>query len=596
MKKELNETKDPIQLIEVYILLSESGHFRFVSTNCFQLLGYEQQELIGKNIRHYVHEEDIFLIDSYFYNDHHLEPLFLRLVKEDGSCLWVEATVEIIQNQLCNQTEIIIKIKPREIDYSLNDHLPTREQSLPYGQTPIDYAYLNDIPTPIVITIEDSIVFVNHYCLFLLGAKATSEIVGKKIEQFIYGYDSSILTTSKKTEQKWKRLDGQMLEIEMKTGRMMFKGKDANIMTLMDITSRKSFQKLLQKNRERYQRLIQNSVDTIAVIHENKWVFINESGLKLFNVPNYSNILGHDVFSNLNKEYHSNVKEMFSHILCKVKEKTIANLTWATPNQQEVYTEMISLPTTYFGEPAVQVILRDLSERKQAEELMLQSEKLSVAGQLAAGIAHEIRNPLTAIKGFLQLMRGEELKNDEYVDIVFSELNRVELILSELLLLAKPQKAQLKEIAIHKILNDVITLLETEANMKNVQIVKDIKQEEPIVCDENQIKQVFINLIKNAIEAMPNGGKVNVELENKSNHEIVIKVVDEGEGIPDHLIKKLGEPFITTKPNGTGLGLMITYKIIHHHQGAINVYSKKGKGTTFEVLLPKTFPFEEVVD
>lgn len=247
---------------------------------------------------------------------------------------------------------------------------------------------------------------------------------------------------------------------------------------------------------------------------------------------------------------------------------------------------MVCIPTTYFGEPAVQIILRDLSEHKHAEELMIRSEKLSVAGQLAAGIAHEIRNPLTAIKGFLQLMHGEIEKDNQYFEIIFSELNRIEMILSELLMLAKPQETVFEKANVKTILLEVVTLLETEAILRNIVIEKKFSDEnQEVVCDKNQLKQVFINLIKNAIEAMPNGGTVTISTKSE-NFSIVIEIKDEGEGIPKELLERLGEPFLTTKEKGTGLGLMITYKIVENHKGTIDVSSSE-KGTVFTIKLPK---------
>src|SRR5690606_5088484 len=254
---------------------------------------------------------------------------------------------------------------------------------------------------------------------------------------------------------------------------------------------------------------------------------------------------------------------------------------------KQVYTELIGIPTTYFGESAVQVIIRDISDRIKAEELMIKSEKLSIAGQLAAGIAHEIRNPLTAIKGFLQLFNDDFDGKQNYFDIIFSELNRIELILSELLLLAKPSEIKFKNKDIRTILRDVVTLLETQAILQNIQINIEFQNEESIItCDENQIKQVFINLIKNSIDAMENGG--NIYIRSIVTQEFIyLLFIDEGCGIPKSILDRIGEPFYTTKEKGTGLGLMVSYNIIENHNGEIKVDSKENEGTTFEIMLPR---------
>ncbi|MEW9674465.1 ATP-binding protein, partial [Ammoniphilus sp. 3BR4] len=232
-------------------------------------------------------------------------------------------------------------------------------------------------------------------------------------------------------------------------------------------------------------------------------------------------------------------------------------------------------------------IYQDLSEKKRTEELLRKSEKLAVASQLAAGVAHEIRNPLTSIKGFLQLIE-EGLFKPSYMDILKSELNRIESILNEFLTIAKPhQESLFVRSNICNILENVIQLMNTNAIMRNIQIVADIDPDIPeIECIENQLIQVFINIIKNAVEASENNGRIIIRVKKEGNQQIVISFQDHGCGISEDRIHKLGEPFYSNKEKGTGLGLMITYKIIEHHKGTIQVSSKVNKGTTITITLP----------
>ncbi len=230
-------------------------------------------------------------------------------------------------------------------------------------------------------------------------------------------------------------------------------------------------------------------------------------------------------------------------------------------------------------------IAEDITERKQTEELLRKSEMLSAVGQLAAGIAHEIRNPLTALKGFTKLM-GSRGHHGSYLSIMSAELERIEEIVSELLVLAKPHAADFLPKSVASILNDVIMLLETQAILCKVTIETDIEDElPPVSCVENQLKQVFINVLKNGVEAMPGGGAFRVKAE-KAERGIRISFIDQGCGIPETKLSKLGQPFYTTKNKGTGLGLMISYKIIENHRGSMTITSKEGVGTTVVIELP----------
>jgi signal transduction histidine kinase len=211
---------------------------------------------------------------------------------------------------------------------------------------------------------------------------------------------------------------------------------------------------------------------------------------------------------------------------------------------------------------------------------------LALLGQMAAGIAHEIRNPLTSIKGFVQLFKTEQHRV-EYYDIVLSELDRINDIVGEFLVLAKPTAAVFAEKDVKELIKDVVTLINTQSILNNVQIFVEFECDLPrISCEENQLKQVFLNLLKNAIEAMPSGGNIDVKVKVKEEGKISIQIIDQGIGIPKERIPTLGEPFYTTKEKGTGLGLMTCYKIIENHHGELTIDSELNKGTTIEIILP----------
>lgn len=605
MEQDTQHVKQFQSKTDLHAVLTSNGRIMYISANCKSYFSYSQEEMIGSFLKTFLHEEDQFLVESYFYNEHHLMPCTFRLIKKDHTIVWLEAGVEIVTPQMeGTDREIILKIKvleektPRR-PYMYEQKKQKAEQQSEDAAGNGEFERLVEmLPNPLYVSINGTIAYANNAMLAMLGAESKDEVIGRRSYEFIeeeyHDIVKNRIVRMQKgmevgmIEQTWRRLDGTPVHLEVKAAPTTYKNQRAELLLLIDISSRKKFQTILQKSRERYQLLIQNSIDTIAVIHNDKWVFMNESGISLFEAETYEDLIGKNVYDQLHPCDHDGVKQRIQNIINRKTESEIIKQSWFTFKNRLIYTEMVCIPTTFFGETAVQVILRDISERKQTEELMLKSEKLSIAGQLAAGIAHEIRNPLTAIKGFLQLMKPTMEENEHYFEIVFSELSRTELILSELLMLAKPQQNAVKErVNLKKIISEVTALLETQANLKGIFIKTDYEHDSMYINgDQNQLKQVFINLIKNAVESMPDGGTVHI-LMTEDEYSVNVTVKDEGDGIPENVLKRIGEPFLTTKEKGTGLGLMVTFNLIKNHQGAIQVDSKPDRGTAFHITFPK---------
>lgn len=214
------------------------------------------------------------------------------------------------------------------------------------------------------------------------------------------------------------------------------------------------------------------------------------------------------------------------------------------------------------------------------------TEKLSMVGQMAAGVAHEIRNPITVISGYLQLMKREE-NHKPVVELMLGEVNRIELLINEFLFLAKPAEPRLEYRSIEAVTRDVLRFFENQAAESGIKVAFYCREELPFVyCDENQMKQVLVNVFKNAVEAMKEkGGELGIALDKKGDG-LSVSISDTGVGIADEDMAKIGEPFFTTKENGNGLGIMICRRIVESHAGTFSIFSRQGEGTTVEILLP----------
>lgn len=234
----------------------------------------------------------------------------------------------------------------------------------------------------------------------------------------------------------------------------------------------------------------------------------------------------------------------------------------------------------------VHAIVQDITLFKQSEEMMRRTENLKSAGQLAAGIAHELRNSMTAVKGFLQLLRAEVYGRDEYFRIIQDELKHMNSILNEFLSLAKPKTRHLQKKNLDALVRETVDLMRTQAILNNVDIEVDLQANQVLIqCDETQMKEVLVNVLKNSIEALPLGGVIHVGT-STTDRQVRLVIHDTGEGIPEEILSRLGEPFFTTKDKGTGLGLSICRKIIEEHAGQFEMSSQSGEGTTVEIVLP----------
>jgi two-component system sporulation sensor kinase A len=234
---------------------------------------------------------------------------------------------------------------------------------------------------------------------------------------------------------------------------------------------------------------------------------------------------------------------------------------------------------------AVMAVAKDISAFKSREEWG-KTQKLGIAGQLAAGVAHEIRNPLTTVKGFFQLVRKGLVSGDLYT-IIDSEIAEIEAIVNKFLLLATHPPLPFKRSSMSELLGHALHMVQAQARKAGVKVETSLAQHTPeIVCNEHGLKQVFALLLHNAIASMSGPGTVKLELTRSGDWEVLVRITDEGEGMSDELMARLGEPYYSTKMRGTGLGAMVCFKIVQDHKGTIRYKRGERKGMIVEVTLP----------
>ncbi|MDP5273983.1 PAS domain S-box protein [Chengkuizengella axinellae] len=339
----------------------------------------------------------------------------------------------------------------------------------------------------------------------------------------------------------------------------------------------------LNHSQLRYQTILNNSIVGIFLYQDEKFNFVNSRLCEMYGYSQKEminqNIL--DLF----------VQEERDKISTNLQKLKIGFINKLEMNSKGVHknNSIINLKVQYSiiefqEEPLIIGIINDVTEKK-----LQKMTKQSIVTQLAAGFAHEIRNPLTTLKGFVRMLELNSQSADEskrYIKIMNGELERIQVITDKFLSLAKPMVVNLEKQDLHEIIHDVISNMSQLFKDHNIDIkLKVATNLTYIRGDEELLKKTFRHIIRNSIEAMPDGGEIVVKIKSICN-KLIVCVIDQGIGITSERLAKLGEPFYTTKEKGTGLGLMMCYKILEAHHGKIHISSRVNKGTTVEVYLP----------
>ncbi|WP_243296259.1 two-component system sensor histidine kinase NtrB [Bacillus litorisediminis] len=333
-----------------------------------------------------------------------------------------------------------------------------------------------------------------------------------------------------------------------------------------------------------FQQLLDFSLDAIFVIKENEIIYANKSALDLLGGNSQQEILNEKFQKYLHPDYYFVCKERLKKVRERLHIAELLEQRIIRKDGEIIDVEVMATPYKFKGEILAQVIIRDITLRKKAEKRLYDAEKLSAIGEIAAGVAHEIKNPLTAITGFLQLLKSEI--EHPYLDIISNELDNALSTLTNLLQVAKPDLDNEPSITFNLCLELERLLFLFQDQFYRVEIEKRLSdKEQKIMGKKNLLLKAFFNLLKNAFEAIEDKGKIILEHYFKDGF-IHIKISDTGVGIPEDKIKKLGTPFFSTKSEGTGMGLTQVFHTIHTHGGTIDIQSEVGKGTDFLIKIP----------
>jgi PAS domain S-box-containing protein len=351
----------------------------------------------------------------------------------------------------------------------------------------------------------------------------------------------------------------------------------------LDLTKLKTIEEELRKSKDKLQLILESSPDAIIVADlDGAIVECNQAGLNIYR-GSRGDLIGKNICSFIVAKdlprVHEIAREAIHHPVLNI-ELELMNKE-GHPFAAEMSASVIKDAD---GNPIFLVIIvRDITRRKQFEQEMARLDRLNLMGEIAAGIAHEIRNPMTVVRGYLQIMqlKKEFASHNKHFDTMIEELDRANAIITEFLTLARNAPSNLKKQSINSIVTDLWPLIQADAAKYGISIDLNLSDTPEINLDEQQIRQLVLNLVRNGIEAMLRHGELTIKTYMKKDR-VVLSIKDRGKGIPPDVLEKLGTPFFTTKEQGTGLGLPVCYRIAESHNARIEIKTGK-RGTTFMV-------------
>ncbi|MEN6390097.1 MAG: PAS domain S-box protein [Syntrophomonas sp.] len=354
----------------------------------------------------------------------------------------------------------------------------------------------------------------------------------------------------------------------------------------VDITERKRVEEALSQSEERFNKAFRSSPIMMAIAsrEENRYIEVNDSWLSIFGRTR-DEVLGRTALE-LN---------LWLDLADIIEKRALMDENGSLSNYEisfrgvngEILTGLASSETIQVnGRNCFLHTMIDITKERRLEKELARLDRLNLVGEMAASLGHEIRNPMTSVRGFLQLLQeNKEYEADaDYFNLMIEELDRANDIITEYLRMAKDKKVDLQPGDLDSLVRSIYPIVQSDANRNEINVELDLNAPPSVSIDENEIRQLILNMTRNSIEAMSSGGTLTIGTKI-DDEQVVLFVKDDGHGLPDHIQEKLGTPFLTTKDRGTGLGLAVCYSIAARHGASIDCLTGP-VGTTFSLRFP----------
>ena len=470
----------------------------------------------------------------------------------------------------------------------------------------------------------DGIIIFDKSGRIIAANRKCEEITGFKREDYIGKSFKKLVSTKRFTKKALKAYNDLLkgksvrIELEIKNARkkeiivelssvpLREKGKIVGMLGIVrDVTEKKLLERKLERYSQhlekmlkmrvkdfremerRYSVLLEHAGDGVALVQNGLLIFVNEKIPKLTGYPK-EHFLGQPFTKLVAPEYVKLVEDRYYKRMKGEDVPQIYEVEALSSDGERIPIELNATRINYHGKPADLVIMRDLRERKRMEQKLLESERLATIGRLATMVAHDLRNPLAGIQNASYYLKMQLKKHkvdcemQEMVEIINREVEYANNTINDLLDFASVKKPEFKEVDVNKMIEEVLLLLEIS---ENVEVIKKFGCLPKITADPHHLRRIFHNLVENAVQAMPNGGKLTIQTK-KTGDFVEIRFTDTGMGISKENMDKIFTPFFTTRAKGIGMGLAVCKKLVEEHNGTIDVKSKEGTGSTFTVKLP----------
>ncbi|WP_127529842.1 PAS domain S-box protein [Paenibacillus kobensis] len=402
-------------------------------------------------------------------------------------------------------------------------------------------------------------------------------LIGQPVDCIVPALSSVLLSdtsgVTKLIETTAVRQDGTPFPVDVQAGKASIVGQELYVCSIRDVTDRKMMEE------ERFRQIFDTTPCLIALrsMKDKRYINVNES---LLNATGF-----------LKDEIVNHTADLIQYIVDTDDRDQAAGRhdPWGPARNVRIRymtksgdlrEGLLSNEVMHIrGEEHLLSVVTDISERIFLEKEMVRLDRLNLTGEMAAGIVHEIRNPMTTVRGFLQLSKNNP--SSEYTDIMIEELDRVHSIVTEFLAVGAQAPTSRKSKQINTIIETLFPLIQSKAMTGNHDIALELSECPPIQLDEKEIRQLVLNLVLNGLDAMPTGGTITLKT-YADDKQVVMEVIDQGSGIKEEFLEKLGTPFFSTKASGTGLGLSVCYGIAERHGAVIKVQTSS-RGTTFFV-------------